>query len=399
VLDSRLVTAAARSADAVVHLAAQVSVAASAADPKATHEANAAGTLNVLEAARQVGVEQVVVASSCAVYGDTDVSPTTESAPTRPLSVYGSSKLAAEAYALAYHASLGVGTLALRFFNVFGPLQRPDGPYGAVVPAFVSAAAEGRPITVYGDGTQTRDFIYVDSVCAVIRDAIARRVCLPLPVNVASGTSTSLTTLIATLEELTGRPMQRLSCAPMPGDIRDSHADVTLLRRTFPDVTIMSLADGLTATYRWFQSQTSHPPRLTIPRPRTNGATMNASLRQPMAMLGLGPSFPTCLAERSPLQFRHRLATHPALSQESIAVLAEELGEESVTCEEAEKPLVFAQGAPDPEHAKQAADTIRNLEANRSWLTLLNVEQHPAYRQLIDEWIDDTARCEGIEPT
>ncbi|MDQ1682460.1 MAG: hypothetical protein QOH99_1001, partial [Frankiaceae bacterium] len=122
---------------------------------------------------------------------------------------------------------------------------------------------------------------------------------------------------------------------------------------------------------------------------------MKASLRQPTAMLDLGPSFPTCVAERRPLQFRHRLPTHPGLSQESIAVLAEELGEESVTCEAAEKPLVFAQGAPDPEHAKQAADTIRNLAANSSWLTLLNVEKHPAYRQLIDEWVDDTARCVG----
>jgi ribosomal protein L16 Arg81 hydroxylase len=116
-------------------------------------------------------------------------------------------------------------------------------------------------------------------------------------------------------------------------------------------------------------------------------------------MLDLGPSFPTCVAERRPLQFRHRLPTHPGLSQESIAVLAEELGEESVTCEAAEKPLVFAQGAPDPEHAKQAADTIRNLAANSSWLTLLNVEKHPAYRQLIDEWVDDTARCVGIDPS
>ncbi|MDT4906654.1 MAG: UDP-glucose 4-epimerase, partial [Pseudonocardiales bacterium] len=399
VLDTRLLTAAARSADAVVHLAAQVSVAASTADPMATHEANAAGTLNVLEAARQVGVQQVIVASSCAVYGDTDVSPATESGPTRPLSVYGSSKLAAEAYALAYRASLGVATLALRFFNVFGPLQRPDGPYGAVVPAFLSAAAEGRPITVYGDGTQTRDFIYVDSVCAVIRDAIARRVCLPLPVNVASGTSTSLTTLISTLEELTGRPIKRLSSAPRAGDIRDSHADVTLLRRTFPDVPIVSFADGLATTYRWFQSHTWHAPCSQVPTPPTKGATMNASLRRPTAMLDLGPAFPPCLAERRPLQFRHRLATHPALSQESIAVLADELSGESVTCETAEKPLVFAQGAPDPEHAKQAADRIRNLETNRSWMTLLNVEQHPTYRQLIDEWVDDTARREGIDPT
>jgi ribosomal protein L16 Arg81 hydroxylase len=116
-------------------------------------------------------------------------------------------------------------------------------------------------------------------------------------------------------------------------------------------------------------------------------------------MLDLGPDFPSHLAERSPLRFAHRVHTHPALEQESIARLAEALGEESVTCEAAQKPLVFAQGAPDPAYAEKAADTIRNLDANRSWLTLLNVEQHDAYRQLIDEWLDDAARLRGIDPT
>jgi ribosomal protein L16 Arg81 hydroxylase len=126
---------------------------------------------------------------------------------------------------------------------------------------------------------------------------------------------------------------------------------------------------------------------------------MNASLRQPAALLAFGPEFPPSLARRQPLRFRHRLNDHPALEHEAIARLAEELGEESVTCEAAEKPLVFAQGAPDPSYAKQAADTIRNLQANNSWLTLLNIEQHPSYHQLIDELLDDAARCEEIDPT
>jgi UDP-glucose 4-epimerase len=164
VRDREVVAAAVGNADAVVHLAAQVSVAASADDPVGTHEVNATGTLNVLEAARRAGTAQVIVASSAAVYGDALRSPTDESVPTSPRTIYGSSKLAAEAHALAYGASLGVGTLALRFFNVFGPLQRPDSSYAAVIPAFVSAAVDGRPVTVNGDGAQTRDFVYVGTV-------------------------------------------------------------------------------------------------------------------------------------------------------------------------------------------------------------------------------------------
>lgn len=255
VRDREVVAAAVGNADAVVHLAAQVSVAASADDPVGTHEVNATGTLNVLEAARRAGTAQVIVASSAAVYGDALRSPTDESVPTSPRTIYGSSKLAAEAHALAYGASLGVGTLALRFFNVFGPLQRPDSSYAAVIPAFVSAAVDGRPVTVNGDGAQTRDFVYVGTVCAVIEDAIVRRVCLPHPVNVASGTRTSVTGLAGELEELTGRRVQRVTGSSRPGDVRDSCADTAALRRTFPDVAITPFAEGLAATYHWFTTQ------------------------------------------------------------------------------------------------------------------------------------------------
>jgi hypothetical protein len=129
------------------------------------------------------------------------------------------------------------------------------------------------------------------------------------------------------------------------------------------------------------------------------GYQMTISTRRPAAVLELAPDFAAHLASRTPLPFRHRIHLHPALEQESIAQLAEALGEESVTCEDAEKPLVFAQGAPDPAYVTRAAEIIRNLEVNRSWVTLLNVEKNPAYRQLIDEWIDDSMRVRGVDPT
>jgi JmjC domain len=125
---------------------------------------------------------------------------------------------------------------------------------------------------------------------------------------------------------------------------------------------------------------------------------MTQLVRQPSALLDLGSDFPASLAERRPLPFSHRLPGHPALAQDAIARLAEELGDESVICEAAQKPLVFTQGAPDPQHAEQAAEIIRNLDANGSWVTLLNIESRPAYRQLIDELLDDAARCQGVDP-
>src|SRR5205085_10291131 len=138
-----------------------------------SHEANATGSLYVLEAARDVGAH-VVVASSSSVYGDTEVLPKSEDLPTRPLSPYGVSKLAAEAYALAYATSFGLDALVFRFFNVYGPLQPAGHAYAAVVPAFLDAALRGEPVTIYGDGGQTRDFTYVGTVAPVIADAVIR---------------------------------------------------------------------------------------------------------------------------------------------------------------------------------------------------------------------------------
>ncbi len=236
ILDAGLLDAVFHGADAVVHLAARPSVPRSLADPMASHLTNATGTMEVLESARRNGLPQVVVASSSSVYGANPVLPKQEDMATRPVSPYAASKLAAEVAALAYGRSFGLPVLAFRFFNVFGPLQPPDHDYAAVVPAFVAAALRHQPIPVHGDGLQTRDFTYVGSVTAVLTEAVVRRVTHPGPVNLAFGSRVSLLEVIARLESILGRPLDRDHRDPRAGDVRDSQADTTRLRQLFPDV-------------------------------------------------------------------------------------------------------------------------------------------------------------------
>lgn len=246
--------AALEGAGAVVHLGARPSVPRSVADPVASHVANATGTMNVLEAARRAGDAQVIVASSSSVYGANPTLPKREDLATRPLSPYAASKLATESYALAWQHSYELPTLAFRFFNVFGPLQAAGHAYAAVVPAFVSAALAGQPLQVHGDGTQSRDFTYVDTVCAVITDAVSRTVTSPEPVNLAFGTRTTLLEVIELLEQLLGHPVDVQHTAPRVGDVPHSQAANDRLRELFPDIMPTSLRDGLSATLEWFRS-------------------------------------------------------------------------------------------------------------------------------------------------
>ena len=172
-----------------------------------------------------------------------------------PVSPYAASKLATESYALAYARSFGLPVLAFRFFNVFGPLQAPDHAYAAVVPAFLAAALRGEPLPVHGDGPQTRDFTYVGTVCAVLADAVVRQVTNGRPVNLAFGTRYSLLDLIAEIEALLGRPLERRHTEPRAGDVRDSQADQTNLARLFPDVEPVPLSEGLSDTIEWFRQR------------------------------------------------------------------------------------------------------------------------------------------------
>ncbi len=251
ILDAGLLDRAFDGASAIVHLAAIPSVPRSVAEPLRSHEANATGTLQVLEAARRAGNPYVIVASSSSVYGANPQLPKSEDLRPMPMSPYGVSKLAAESYTLAYAACHDMDVLPFRFFNVFGPLQPPNHDYAAVVPAFISAALSGAPLRIYGDGKQTRDFTFVDTVVNTIVDAIDRRVTSPDPVNLAFGTRVSLLELVAELEAVLGQRLPVVHEAPRPGDIRDSQADRTRLARLFPDITPVPLTDGLTATAQW----------------------------------------------------------------------------------------------------------------------------------------------------
>lgn len=254
ILDGELLDETCAGADAVVHLAARPSVPRSLADPVASHEANATGTLSVMEAARRLGIGHVVVASSSSVYGANPTLPKHEDLPVAPLSPYAVNKLATEGYARAYAHSFGVPTLALRFFNVFGPLQAAGHAYAAVVPAFVDAALSGQALTVHGDGRQTRDFTYVGSVCAVLADAVARRVTADGPVNLAFGTRRSLLEVVEALEGLLGQSLELAHTDPRPGDVRHSQADQTRLRGLFPDVEPVDFHQGLADTVAWFRT-------------------------------------------------------------------------------------------------------------------------------------------------
>jgi UDP-glucose 4-epimerase len=261
ILDAGLVHRTVRDADVIVHLAARASVPRSLEDPIATHEVNATGTLRIVEAARRRGEPLVIVASSSSVYGATRVLPAAEDLPTAPLSPYGASKLAAEAYALAHARSFGLAVLVFRFFNVFGPLQPAGHAYAAVVPAFVSAAVAGQPLPVHGDGRQTRDFTYVGSVVRVLVAALNERVTAPGPVNLAFGGRSSLLELIALLETVLGRTLPVRHGPARAGDVRDSQADQTRLRGLFPDIEPVPLARGLQSTVDWFRAlPTSNAP-------------------------------------------------------------------------------------------------------------------------------------------
>lgn len=253
ILDPDALDRALTGADAVVHLGALPSVPRSVLDPVASHHANATGTLEVLQAARRAGGLPVIVASSSSVYGANRELPKRESMRTAPISPYAVSKQATEAYALSFGHTYGLPTLAFRFFNVYGPLQPAGHAYAAVIPSFVDAALRGVPLTVHGDGEQTRDFTYVGTVARVIADAVVRRVSDLDPVNLAFGSRTSLNGLIGLLGEALGFAPEVAYTEPRAGDVRDSQADNTRLRTLFPDVEAVPLRDGLQATVDWFR--------------------------------------------------------------------------------------------------------------------------------------------------
>ncbi len=252
ILDNQRLTEAAEGAQAIIHLAAIPSVPRSVSAPLPSHEANATGTLRVLEVARERNLH-VTVASSSSVYGANPELPKRETMMARPRSPYAVSKLATESYAIAWQLTYGLPTIAFRFFNVYGPLQAAGHAYAAVIPAFVDAALAGRPLPIQGDGLQTRDFTFVDSVTELLARAATHGVTSEMPVNLAFGSRRSLLDVIAEIEGILG-PVQREFLPPRVGDVRDSQADNSRLLELFPGVEPTPFEQGLRATIDWFRS-------------------------------------------------------------------------------------------------------------------------------------------------
>jgi UDP-glucose 4-epimerase len=243
------VHAGTRGMEVVFHLGALGSVPRSVQDPLTSSAVNVEGTLNVLLAARDEGVRRVVFSSSTSVYGSSRELPTRESTPPDPISPYGVAKLAAERYCVSfsrvYHS---FETVVLRYFNVFGPWQSPFSQYAAVVPLFVTAIDRGEPVTIYGDGEQSRDFTYVANVVdATVRSAEAEGANGRI-FNVAAGAPARVNQLADTIGAILGKPVDRRFEPPRPGDIRDSWADISAARETLAYEPQVDLATGLELT-------------------------------------------------------------------------------------------------------------------------------------------------------
>jgi len=240
---------AVRGTEVVYHLGALGSVPRSVQDPLTSSAVNVEGTLNVLLAARDEGVRRVVYSSSSSVYGAKADLPVDESLAADPISPYGVAKLAAERYCVSFSRVYeSFETVVLRYFNVFGPRQSPFSQYAAMVPLFITAIAAGEPVTIYGDGEQSRDFTYIANVVdATVRaahaDAANGRI-----FNVAAGSPASVNTVADTIGRIVGEPVQKTFAPPRPGDIRDSWADVTAARDVLGYVPSVDLEEGLRRT-------------------------------------------------------------------------------------------------------------------------------------------------------
>jgi len=235
----------------VLHLAALPSVPRSVADPLASNQANVIGTLNVLVVARDTGVRRVVYASSSSVYGDNPTLPKREEMSTVPLSPYAVSKLAGEHYCRAFYHVYGLPTVALRYFNVFGPRQDPASQYAAAIPKFVVAMLRGEPPTIYGDGYQSRDFTYVANVVQANLLACESPDGVGGVFNVGCGEQHTLLELISHLCQILGTTIEPQFTDPRPGDVRHSQADISQIQRTTGYQPDVGFYEGLERTVAW----------------------------------------------------------------------------------------------------------------------------------------------------
>ena len=254
ILNRKALSTAMEGRDIVYHLAAKTSVPDSVAHPEAYWRTNVQGTLAVLKAVVDAKVRRVVFASSAAVYGNSETNPKVETMRPAPASPYATSKMVGE-FACEEIASLkGLETVVVRIFNAYGPRQDPTSPYASVISKFCAAMAADEGIEIYGDGGQTRDFLYVGDLTAALELAGERPVAGQL-INLGSGSATSVNEVARLLSEIAGVPIHTKHGEPRPGDVRDSRADITRASAKLGFAPRTSLRDGLGRTLAWYRTQ------------------------------------------------------------------------------------------------------------------------------------------------
>ena len=256
VRDAETVRRALGGVEFVFHEAALASVPRSIDDPVLATEVNVRGTLTMLEEARRAGVRRFVYAASSSAYGDTEVLPKVESMQPRPLSPYAASKLAGEYYCSVYATVYGLSTIALRYFNIFGPRQDPKSQYAAVIPIFVAHLLAGTRPTIYGDGEQSRDFTFIENVVEANLLAAACEQAHGQVVNIACGERYTLNELFGRLRGLVGREAEPEYAAPRQGDVRDSMADISAARSLIGYAVKVPFEEGLRRTVEWYRQGT-----------------------------------------------------------------------------------------------------------------------------------------------
>ena len=255
--DAATVFQAAEGCDAIVHLAAVASVQASVDDPIGTHAVNLVGTVNLLEAAKLHTINRFVFASSAAIYGNTEILPVSETTPLSPLTPYAVDKLASEYYIDFYRRQYGLSPVVFRFFNIFGPRQDPSSPYSGVISIFMQRAINDLPMTVFGEGEQSRDFVYVADLVQLLSDAVETQKPHHLPMNVGNGLQTDLNQLLDLIRDFSGKQLDVSYTEPRAGDIKHSLADNRAVCEKMNYQNQYSVALGLKITYNWYLMQKS----------------------------------------------------------------------------------------------------------------------------------------------
>jgi UDP-glucose 4-epimerase len=251
ILEANQIDKAIEDCEVVVHLAARGSVPRSIKDPIATHNVNSTGTLNVLEAAR-TSKSHYIFSSSSSVYGSNMILPKNEGMVLRPITPYAASKMSGEGLSLAYAKTYELSISTFRFFNIFGPWQRPDHEYAAVLPKWISKCMKGDEIEIFGDGEQTRDFTYVGTVIKIITNCISNKVLHPEPVNLAYGNNISLNQVIHLLKN-SFPDLKVKYLPPRDGDVLHSKNDPKLVQSLYPNVSVEKFENSLQETINWFR--------------------------------------------------------------------------------------------------------------------------------------------------